>query len=58
MAEVTAVAPDAKAHGILRRGDRIKFVNEWAADGHVETTQRLKGLKGRIRLTVVRQDTR
>ena len=51
---VDAVASDALAHGKLRAGDQLVTLNGWKTAGHVETTRRLKKLKGTIRLKVAR----
>ena len=56
---VSAIAPPpALAYGELRVGDTIVAVNEWPAYGHVETTARLKELKGRVCLKVIREPWR
>ena len=48
---ITAIAPPpALAHGTLRVGDVIVAINDWSANGHSETTARLKRLQGRLRI--------
>ena len=39
---------------MLRIGDRIVSVNDWAATDHSETTRRMKKLTGGIRVRVRR----